>query len=309
MANANWYTNHESSLKARHIHSINFNIGSDTVYNTWDDWHLIPSSRPVVNPPAKKRVTIDVPGSNGIIDESNSLRKFSTYESRTGSWEFYVENDYTDWQVMYSRIMESIHGFQCKVTLDDDPGWYYSGTIQVNEWKSTKDRSMIVLDYDLYPYKRYWTDSTDSDWLWDPFNFETDNIYGADILSGIWGVANVDLSLLLSYPYYYPGWLSLKIEELPDGYFESLPVSPIIILSGADSAGIKIKMENPELDIHFEDFNNGDGLILENTGPSGKRLPNFTLSNINKTNKCTILIKDDEPTKGIISFKFVPGRF
>ena len=44
-------------------HSIT--IGSK---NTWDDWYLIPSSRPVVNPPKPKTKYIDIPGADGHLD-------------------------------------------------------------------------------------------------------------------------------------------------------------------------------------------------------------------------------------------------
>ena len=38
--------------------------------NTWDDWHLIPSSRPVFNPPVFREKFIDIPGVSGLLDLS-----------------------------------------------------------------------------------------------------------------------------------------------------------------------------------------------------------------------------------------------
>lgn len=148
-------------------HSIT--IGSR---NTWDDWHLIPSSRPLFNPPTVKTNTVDIPGGDGVLDLSTALAGRPTYNNRTGSWTFYVENGFKDWSVLYSEIMVYLHGQTFKAFLEDDPGYYYEGRFSVNAWKSDKDYSQITIDYDVGPYKK---DSSvvGSEWLWDTFNFET----------------------------------------------------------------------------------------------------------------------------------------
>lgn len=149
-------------------HSIIF----DDAINTWDDWHLIPSTRPVVNPPEVKTNFLDIPGGNGSIDATEALTGYPTYENRTGSWEFYVANGYKDWDVAYSDILNYLHGRRRKAVLEDDLSFYYEGRFSVNEWKSDKIASLITIDYNVYPYKRN-IDSTGEDWLWDPFDFET----------------------------------------------------------------------------------------------------------------------------------------
>ena len=78
--------------------------------NTWDDWHLIPSTRPLVNPPKPNTKGIQVPGRNGTLDMSRVLTGYMTYQNRTGSWEFIVDNDHWGWAVAYSAIMADIHG-------------------------------------------------------------------------------------------------------------------------------------------------------------------------------------------------------
>lgn len=140
--------------------------------NTWDDWHLIPSSRPLFNPPSVKENTVDIPGGDGVLDLTASLAGRPTYNNRTGSWTFYVQNGFKDWTVLYSEIMVYLHGQTFIAVLEDDPGYYYEGRFSVNSWKSDKDYSQIVIDYNVGPYKKD-ISSTGSDWLWDPFNFET----------------------------------------------------------------------------------------------------------------------------------------
>ena len=155
--------------------------------NTWDDWHLVPSSRPVFNPPALKKKTLEIPGASGYLDLTETPAGYPIFENRQGSIEFYVMNDSDDadhcgarknyglWYDRYSKIMAYLHGQRMEAILDDDLSYYYIGRFTVNEWKSEKDFSKIVIDYDVEPFKwARWT-STES-WLWDPFNFITDSI-------------------------------------------------------------------------------------------------------------------------------------
>lgn len=153
-------------------HSITF--GKNDVWkNTWDDWHLIPKTRPVFNPPQIKTHYIEIPGGDGVIDLTESLTGRPMFGNRTGSFEFYVDNDFKDWTHIYSELLAQFHGQQLMAILEDDPKYYYFGRFSVNNWKSDAARSSIVIDYNVDPYKRTLLSSTD-DWIWDTFNFETD---------------------------------------------------------------------------------------------------------------------------------------
>lgn len=143
--------------------------------NTWDSWHLIPKSRPLFNPPSVKTNYIEIPGGDGSLDLTTALAGRPVYKNRTGSWEFYVENGYKDWAVLYSEIMTYLHGKKLKAILEDDPDYYYEGRFAVNAWKSDPNWSIITIDYEVAPYKRSLI-SAGNDWLWDTFNFETDVI-------------------------------------------------------------------------------------------------------------------------------------
>ena len=129
-----------------------------TTKNTWTDWHLVPSSRPVINPPKPKKTIIEVPGSNTVIDLTEYLTGDVTYSNRTGSIEFYVMNDKPQtWYDLYSEIMDFLQGQKVQLYLEEEyesvPKYYYEGRVEVNEWRSEKDYSKIVIDYDLDPFK------------------------------------------------------------------------------------------------------------------------------------------------------------
>lgn len=147
--------------------------------NTYDDWGLVSSTRPIFAPPPVKTNIIDIPGSNGGLDLTDALNGYPVYENRKGSMEFIVLNKGGTpspkvdrrWEELYSEILNYLHGKKMRAILEDDPGWYYEGRFSVNEWTSDKDWSRIVIDYDVYPYKKEIVNSV-GPWEWDPFNFE-----------------------------------------------------------------------------------------------------------------------------------------
>lgn len=159
-----------SSELAKNYHSIT--IGDK---NTWDDWHIVPASRPLISAPRVKTSFISIPGGDGALDLTEVLAGRPTYERRTGSWEFIVMNDYGDWATRYSDMMAYLQGRQFKIILDDDPEYYYLGRVSVNEWRSEPYWSRVVFDYNVDPYKRN-VDGFGDKWLWDPFNFETGTV-------------------------------------------------------------------------------------------------------------------------------------
>lgn len=176
-----------SSNLARQYHSMTFTYANewdlDTKpngqINTWDNWHLIPTSRPVFNPPTIKSIFIDIPGSDGILDLTESLNGFVTYNNREGQFEFIVANDYRrSWATGYSEFMNWLQGRRIRVVLDDDRSFFYEGRLWINEWRSNNDGtwSNVVINYNVGPYKSDIISSID-DWLWDPFNFETGIIW------------------------------------------------------------------------------------------------------------------------------------
>lgn len=156
-------------------HSIIFGDGDK---NTWADWYLIPSSRPVFDPPAPKTNFVDVPGADWHLDLSTVLTGDIAYEARSGSLEFIVDNgqisdyDAKKWASLYSEILNYLHGKFLKATLEDDLGFYYQGRFSVNKWKSDPENSKVTIDYNVSPYK-YEAFSSLEDWHWDSFNFET----------------------------------------------------------------------------------------------------------------------------------------
>lgn len=197
--------------------------------NTWDDWRLVPSSRPLFNPPQQKTKTLEIPGGDGIIDLSQSLTGYPVYKNRTGSFEFYVMNDFKPWHMAYSDIMDYLHGQQLRAVLEDDPEYFYEGRFTVNAWKSEKDWSKIVVDYDVGPYK--WSNlSSIDDWLWDPFNFQN-------------GVIRPTIFKNITVT------TSARTVSLDARLFGRAPVCPKFLVTTSMGRGVKVRFVNPQLEI------------------------------------------------------------
>ena len=148
--------------------------------NTWDDWHLVSTSRPLVNPPTVKSHYVDIPGGNGSLDLTESISGRPVYGNRSGSWDFFVVNSgqlvpnssYGEWYTRYTEIMEYLHGKEFHAVLEDDQAYYYQGRFTVEKWNSAKGNSVLSIKYDVNPFKRN-VHGTNEPWLWNPFNFET----------------------------------------------------------------------------------------------------------------------------------------
>ena len=205
--------------------------------NTWDDWRLVPSSRPVFNPPAQKVKTLDIPGGDGVIDLSQALTGYPIYQNRTGSFEFIVPNGFEPWEPgriekapwhsVYSEIMDYLHGQKLRAVLEDDPEYFYEGRFTVKDWKSPRDWSRITIDYDVGPYKWAVLSSTDG-WLWDPFNFQNGVIRAAIF-------ANI------------PVTTERHVMNLDAEFFGRAPICPSFIVRTTAGRGMHIRFVNPRL--------------------------------------------------------------
>lgn len=151
----------------RKYHSIDFTeLSSGVTKNTFGDWRLVATTRPVINPPKPKTKYVDIPGGDGQIDLTDALAGRPAYSNREGSVEFLVMNNYApegpsdyNWVNAYSSVMQFLHGKRVRAVLEDDPDYYYEGRVAVDSWNTNKDWSTISISYSFDPY-RYLADPT-----------------------------------------------------------------------------------------------------------------------------------------------------
>lgn len=153
--------------------------------NTYDEWQMVPTSRPLVNPPEVKTTYLDNPGGNGSFDYTDSLTGTVLYGQRTGSWEFWLKPE-AEWANVYSSLLNYLHGVKHTVKLEDDPNHVYVGRLTINTWKSDPHNSLLTIDYNLDPFKQVASD--DTDWLWDEhysttIHYKTFKVFGEKYLT------------------------------------------------------------------------------------------------------------------------------
>ena len=226
-------------------HSIYFFRGDveyfdmDKATNTLRDWYIVPLGRPVINPPTQKRKTIDIPGANGQLDVSNSLTHYPVFNNRQGQLQFAVLNDIpqNDWLTVYTKILKFLQGNEVKFFLEDDLRYYYEGMVWVDNWDSRNDGtwSEVTLGYDVQPYRRAMNSSI-GDWLWDPFNFETDVVTDS-IFTAIPVNSDSDWE-----------------EHDFTGFIDMMPVIPEFTVAAEENQPIQMQLYNSDLKMNWKEF-------------------------------------------------------
>lgn len=131
-------------------------------YNTWTDWHLIPTSAPYVKPYEAKISIATIPGSTKIVDMSEALTGNVLKGRRTGEWEFIMDieravkdqtiNVSNPWDLYY-KIRNEIQGKWVLCILDDAKKRYYTGRIVISDFSIDSGYGKIKFTYNLGSYK------------------------------------------------------------------------------------------------------------------------------------------------------------
>lgn len=261
-------------------HSLN--IGGK---NTWEEWHIVPSSLPIIAQPSIKENLIDIAGTNGVLNATSLLTGHPLFGMREGSIEFYILDQNGDilfdeetWHNTYTSMLFYLHGKEYTMFAENDPlesarenenvriyRWRYEGMFSVSNMSQDRTFSKITLNYKLNPYRlASYPMSQLYPVLHSPFVFngETDLIAKFDVLNKI----------------------------------DKMPVVPNIISSNRSSL-IKYSFINKELNINIEDASfradqNRDGRIV--------------LSNFSGNNEMSLILK--EGNGETISFDYTNGR-
>ena len=153
--------------------------------HTFRDWGLLPAERAKVSPAEPKYNISEIPGSDEVIDYTDTLDGHVHYKQREYSQKFNIIKPRSSWFSIYSDIMDYLQGKKLKMILDEDPTYYYEGRFQVDEWNSEEKYSTITIIGSIYPYKMETSSSTE-DWIWDTLDFENGIIreYGNLTLDG-----------------------------------------------------------------------------------------------------------------------------
>ena len=132
-------------------HSIFFKkTGENSYKNSWIDFSLFVTNRPVINPAKPVTDYVEVPGMSGSLDYTTALTDAVVKGYHTGTWDFQLWNDQVDWTILYSVILNYFDGNDFEVYLKDDPNNHYVGHIRISDFKSpSPGMPTVQLSYDL----------------------------------------------------------------------------------------------------------------------------------------------------------------
>jgi hypothetical protein len=121
-------------------------------HHSFHDFDLILANK-TIGTPSPKTETIDIPGGDGVLDLTEFFGE-TKYNNRNLSFEFSTMVPTSEFPALFSKVQNALHGKRMAITLDEDPGWYYTGRVSVSEWKAEKNIGKLTIDCDCEPYKR-----------------------------------------------------------------------------------------------------------------------------------------------------------
>jgi len=123
--------------------------------HSFDDWHVYLDGFEVEYP-TPRRITVDVPLRNGVLDVTSALTGDRIYyENRKIKIDFKVIDNPLPWQELYSKIANYLHGKPMRIIYDMDPYYYWDAYSCILSTPSAdEDVGSFSIECDCYPYKK-----------------------------------------------------------------------------------------------------------------------------------------------------------
>ena len=119
--------------------------------HSYRDLHLV-QSKVEIEPAKPKTNFIDIPGADGSKDFTESPAGRVVYNTRKITWVYKLYPG-DNWAAKYTQVSNAINGRQCKITLDDDPDYYYQGRVAVDKHAVDGILHTITVVATCQPYK------------------------------------------------------------------------------------------------------------------------------------------------------------
>lgn len=162
-------------------------------YHTLEDWGLAIGNNNYISEPIVQTSYIVVPGSNVLVDVSEALTGRPTFERRAINIEVGGIDKRLDWDSTISKLRNAIEGKVVHVIFDNDTAHYWRGRAHIVGYDRFRSLGTFTISLpDADPYK-YDVLSNLEPWLWDPFDFENDNVPEEPIIN-VNGTANREIA-------------------------------------------------------------------------------------------------------------------
>ena len=119
------------------------------VHSYWD-LNLI-QQRVDIQPAEPKLNTVDIPGADGSVDLSTQPAGRIVYRDRVLTWTYALYPG-ENWHLKHRQVSNALNGRRCRITLDDDPDYYYDGRLTVKKYNTDKLLRQITIEAVCAPY-------------------------------------------------------------------------------------------------------------------------------------------------------------
>lgn len=104
-----------------------------------------------ISPAALRTSYVQVPGADGSLDLTEALGAVN-YDDREIIWTFALyPND--NWAERRQRVNNAINGLACKIIMDDEDGWYYTGRVEVTDQSTDRLLRTITVKATCSPWR------------------------------------------------------------------------------------------------------------------------------------------------------------
>lgn len=118
--------------------------------NTITDWDLLMISKNIGEAEAITNY-VEIPGRDGVLDLTESLGEVK-YKNRILTFEFDLFNPKSFWSIQ-REIVNYLNGKKIKITLDQDPNYYFYGRCRVSSSSIVKNLGHFTIECECEPYK------------------------------------------------------------------------------------------------------------------------------------------------------------
>lgn len=120
--------------------------------HSWQDFNLNLSDVDISLPEVDYKL-LEVPGMDGVVDQTEALDGETHYKNRTLTLTFTYAAMPSRYHAKRQELANYLHGRRFKIILDSDSDYYYEGRCQVDSFKSSVITATIVVSCNVYPYK------------------------------------------------------------------------------------------------------------------------------------------------------------
>lgn len=106
----------------------------------------------VVGAAEPKTNFVNIPGTDGTKDFTEQPAGRVTYKDRKLSWTFALYPS-DDWAEKLREVTNALSGRRCKITLDENPDYYFDGRVAVKSYPRDKSLRQITVEATCSPYQ------------------------------------------------------------------------------------------------------------------------------------------------------------